>query len=248
MQFKKSLITLFIISLVTNISCIKNEPESSDPYIFLVGETHGEPDIISKELELWQDYYNNQGFRHLFIEIGYVQALLLNEWIKSDSNDLLARMFEDLAGTAFYTQEEVDFFKEIKRTCPQTIFHGTDISHQYESTGVWYLEYMKLKELQDTEDYHLVIENNEQAKEFYDKKSNSIRENYMVENFIREYDKLPQRTKIMGIYGSAHTGLTKKNIDRKVDCMAKQLNKYYTKSFGRCIISSLNLSDIKTNR
>ena len=157
-------------------------------------------------------------------------------------------MFEDLAGTAFYTQEEVNFFKEIKRTCPQTIFHGTDISHQYESTGVWYLEYMKLKELQDTEDYHLVIENNEQAKEFYDKKSNSIRENYMVENFIREYDKLPQGTKIMGIYGSAHTGLTKKNIDRKVDCMAKQLNKYYTKSFGRCIISSLNLSDIKTSR
>ena len=248
MQFKKSLITLFIISLITNISCIKNEPESSDPYIFLVGETHGEPDIISKELELWQDYYNNQGFRHLFIEIGYVQALLLNEWIKSDSNDLLARMFEDLAGTAFYTQEEVNFFKEIKRTCPQTIFHGTDISHQYESTGVWYLEYMKLKELQDTEDYHLVIKNNEQAKEFYDKKSNSIRENYMVENFIREYDKLPQGTKIMGIYGSAHTGLTKKNIDRKVDCMAKQLNKYYTKSFGRCIISSLNLSDIKTSR
>lgn len=249
MSIKKVILALSTITLLlSTFACSKKEPVAENPLIFLVGETHGEPDIISKELELWQNYYKNEGFRHLFMEIGYVQELLLNEWMASDSNELLARMFEDLAGTAFYTQEEVDFIKEIKRTCPQTVFHGTDVGHQYKTTGVWYLEHMEKKELKDTEDYKLVIENNEQAKEYYKDDNDVTRENYMVENFIREYNKLPEGTKIMGIYGGAHTGLTAKNFRNNVDCMAKQLNKYYTKVFGECIISSENLSDIKTDR
>lgn len=49
------------------------------------------------------------------------------------------------------------------------------------------------------------------------------RENKLVENFIREYDKLNGEC-IMGIYGSAHIGLDSLDFTGSVPCMANQLN------------------------
>lgn len=232
--------------MATNFSCAKNNTISSNPLIYLVGETHGEPEIMKRELELWQHYYSEEKFRHLFMEIGYVQELILNEWMKASSDELFDRMFEDLSGTAFHTQEQIQFFKDIKQNCPETIFHGTDIGHQFASTGVWYLERMKKSD--DSEKCKLLTENNFQAEKYYETQSDAYRENCMTENFIRAYRLLSEGTKIMGIYGSAHTELNAKSIDKKTDCMAKQLNKHFTKIFGECIISSLNLSDIKSFR
>lgn len=239
---------IILITLSANLSCSNKNTIPENPLIYLIGETHSQPEIIKRELELWQHYYKDEGFRHFFLEVGYCQGLILNEWMKSDSNELLARMFEDLKGTAFYTQEEIDFFKEIKRTCPGTIFHGTDVGHQFETTGTWYLERMGKKELQNTEDYKLVIENNQQAVKFYEKQDANLREKYMAENFIREYNKLPEGTKIMGVYGSAHTGINSKNITGRVDSMAKQINKYYKKARNSQLIYTQDLSEIQSEK
>lgn len=239
---------LFCLTSMLFVSCVWSKDSVDDPLIHLVGETHAEPAIIQKELEMWQTHYSQESYRHLFFELAYTQALLLNEWMKSDSDELLDKMFEDIQGTLFDTPEEKEFFKAIKATCPETIFHGTDVGHQFQSTGVWYLEHMKEQGLADSQEYRLCEESNSQGKEYYETNSNDVRENFMVENFIREYDSLAEGTKIMGVYGSAHIPFSKKAYGGKVDCMGKQLNDYYRKRFGRPVIFSDDISSIKTER
>ena len=66
------------------------------------------------------------------------------------------------------------------------------------------MEYLKENGLEDSEQYRISQEIIEQANYYYDHSDNVYRENMMVENFIREYDKL-NREAIRGIYGGAHT-------------------------------------------
>ena len=48
----------------------------------------------------------------------------------------------------------------------------------------------------------------------------------MVENFIREYDKL-NNIDIMGIYGGAHTNPESLDNTGTIPCMANQLKEHY---------------------
>lgn len=66
----------------------------------------------------------------------------------------------------------------------------------------------------------------------------TYRENQMVLNFMREFDKLGNQN-IMGIYGAAHTGLNSKDFYKNVPCMATQLKKRYGEN-----ITSEDLSDL----
>lgn len=65
-----------------------------------------------------------------------------------------------------------------------------------------------------------------QGKYYYSHSDDVYRENMMVENFIREFDKLSDEC-IMGIYGSAHTGLEEMDYTNTVPSMANQLMKRY---------------------
>jgi hypothetical protein len=38
----------------------------------------------------------------------------------------------------------------IKNNYPETIFHGTDVSHQYETIGQFYLDYLVTNGLENT--------------------------------------------------------------------------------------------------
>lgn len=68
----------------------------------------------------------------------------------------------------------------------------------------------------------------------------------MVENFIHEFDKLSGEN-IMGIYGSAHTGLEAKNYTNSVPCMANQLKEHYSNTIRSEDLSSL-AKDIESYR
>ena len=46
--------------------------------VLLVGEQHSVPKILDRELELWDALYHKQGARHLFVELPYYTAQLLN--------------------------------------------------------------------------------------------------------------------------------------------------------------------------
>ena len=173
---------------------------------------------------MWQSYYHDQGMRHLFVEHSYFTAQLLNIWMQEDDDSILMDIYNDWFGTQAYTENTLDFLRTIKETCPETIFHGTDVGHQFNSTGKRYLEYLEAHDLMDTQEYQLTLEAIDQGKRYYGEGSadHVYRENTMAENFIREYEALDGAS-IMGIYGTAHIYLDRLNHTGECDSMGKQL-------------------------
>lgn len=227
--------TMSLVMLSVLVACsVRNAPvdtgtplEKSTGKIYLYGEQHGVEKILEKELELWNNNYNTQNMRHLFVEYPYYTAEFLNLWMQSDSDDILDELYKDWEGTASYNPYIKEFYKKIKSECPETIFHGTDVGHQYNTTGQRFLKYLEENNLQGTEMYLLTQDAIEQGNYYYKHSDDAYRENKMVENFIRECDRLGCED-IMGIYGGAHTDFDAMGyMTDSVPCMANQLKKYY---------------------
>ena len=120
--------------------------------IYLYGEQHGVKKITDKELALWRAYYT-KGLRHLFLERPSYTAEYLNMWLREKDNTILEEVFNDWKGTAFHNQHTYHFFMQIKELCPQTVFHGTDVGHQYGTTGERFLRYLESKQQQNIPAY-----------------------------------------------------------------------------------------------
>ncbi len=225
-----AMVLLMALAACSDNSKPINEPTSSSQpsgQIYLYGEQHGVEKLLDKELELWSEYYNNENMRHLFVELPYYTAEFLNIWMQSDSDDILDEIYDDWIGTASHTPYIKEFYKKIKNKCPETIFHGTDVGHQYDTTGEGFLEYLEMNNMKGSEQYLLVQEAIEQGKYYYRNSDDVYRENKMVENFIREFNNLSGES-VMGIYGEAHTGLDAMDyMTRSVPCMANQLKEVY---------------------
>ncbi|MGL4736268.1 MAG: hypothetical protein ACRCW2_02325 [Cellulosilyticaceae bacterium] len=223
------MILLGLVACSNNTSPVKQDVSSNGEFeqIYLYGEAHGVKKILDREFELWYDYYHEQGMRHLFIEFPYYTAEFLNIWMQSDNDEILNEVYADLKGTQGGGAEAKEFYEKIKKECPETVFHGTDVGHQYATTGKRFLEYLKQNGLEDSEQYTLTQESIEQGKRYYEQYDHVYRENKMTENFVREFDKLSGES-IMGIYGAAHTRLEDMDYYTKsVPCMANQLTKNY---------------------
>ena len=226
----------------------KSRPSSGN--IFLYGEQHSVEQILEKELELWSSHYQNDGMRDLFVELPYYTAEYLNLWMTSDGDDILDSLFQDWDGTAVCSQEVLCFYKQIKQDCPETVFHGTDVGHQYDTTGQRFLEYLTSTGQQDSRTYKLALENINQGRHYYEDSDHAYRENKMVENFIREFDRLGGAD-VMGIYGSAHTDAGAMDYGtHSVPCMANQLHKRYGDALHTEDLSSLALLSeaVRTDR
>ena len=203
---------------------------TSSDKIFLYGEFHSNKSNLEREFELWSSYYHNDGMRDLFVELPYYTAEYMNIWMRSDNDDILYSIFHDMEGTLGNSQESFNFYKYIKNECPETIFHGTDVGHQYNTTGKRFLGYLESIGQTQSNSYKLAQENIMQGEYYYRNSPNSYdvtyRENTMVENFIREFNDL-NGISIMGIYGSAHTNKKEMNYTKTVPCMANQLYQKY---------------------
>ena len=219
-----------------------SENKHSSGKIFLYGETHSVQNILEKEFELWSSYYHNDNMRDLFVELPYYTAEYLNVWMHSDDDDILDILYQDWAGTAISSQEVIDFYKQIKSQCPETVFHGTDVGHQYGTTGKRFLEYLESGGQEQSELYKHSLENMEQGQYYYQHSDPVYRENAMTENFIREFDSLRDKD-VMGIYGSAHTGTEATDYEtNSVPCMANQLHKIYGDALYTEDLTSLALN------
>lgn len=243
---KYYLITLTLVLLIVLVSYSIYRTQRGDSVsttqlsgqIYLYGEQHSVKAILDKEIELWCDYYDNNNMRHLFVELPYYTAGFLNIWMHSDNDDILEAIYNDCIGTSWHNLYVMDFYKIIKSKCPDTIFHGTDVGHQYDTTGERFLKYLEENNMVGSEQYKLTQEAIEQGKYYYNHSDDVYRENKLAENFIREFNSLSGES-VMGIYGGAHTGLDAMDYTGSVPCMAKQLKKAYRK-----IIHSEDLSDI----
>jgi hypothetical protein len=201
-------------------------PSPSTGKIYLYGEHHGVEKILNKELEIWYDYYHNENMRHLFIEYPCYTAEFLNIWMRSEGDEILEAVYDDWEGTPGHKPVVKEFYRKIKSECPETIFHGTDVGHQHDTTGKRFIEYLEANNLKDSAMYRLAQEAIEQGDYYYSTRDEVYRENKMAENFIREFDSLEGQS-VMGIYGSAHTGLDAMVFSGAVPCMANQLKARY---------------------
>lgn len=194
--------------------------------IYLYGELHGIEKILEKETELWYEHYHNDNMRHLFVELPYYTAEYLNLWMQSDNDEILDTLYNDWEGSAAHNPYIKAFYQKIKQDCPQTVFHGTDVGHQYAATGERFLNWLRENGLEDSEQYRCTQTAIEQGKYYYDQSADAYRENKMSENFIYEFEKLNGES-IMGIYGAAHIGLDSMDMTGTVPSMANQLKERY---------------------
>lgn len=237
-----TVVCMCCVSIIVAYAHGKNEADSvhSDDYtghIYLYGEQHGSKKITDKELELWRVYYD-KGLRHLFLELPSYTAEYLTLWLKEKDDFILEEVFKDWTGTAFYNPYTFDFFIHIKEECPETVFHGTDVGHQYGTTGERFLCYLESRQQQNDPAYRRAQEIIQQGIVYYNdsnQKDRLYRENMMVENFIYELKKV-RNADIMGIYGSAHTNVAALDATGSIPCMANQLKSLYG--------SNLNAEDL----
>lgn len=149
-RWKYAAIVLIVTLLVGLFwSYVKNGPKGE---IYLYGEEHSKQSILDKELSIWGEYYE-KGMRDLFVEFPYTDAQFLNLWMQADDDELLDLQFKDWGGTEGGTEVEKNFLKQIKEQYPETVFHGTDVGHTWESTGPRYLAYLEANGQKDSEEY-----------------------------------------------------------------------------------------------
>ena len=216
-----------LVLVAAMILCLPGMAERPAGQIYLYGETHSDEFLLDAEFELWYGYYHDEGMRHLFIEYPYYSAEFLNLWMQAEDVDILDALFRDLAGTAADSQANRSFYERIKAECPETVFHGTDVGHQYDTTGARYLVYLKEAGLEDSEAYRRTQTCINQGKQYYARGDDTYRERVMAKNFIREYALL-DGADVMGIYGAAHTDPEAMDfVTGTVPSMANQLARLY---------------------
>jgi hypothetical protein len=180
--------------------------------------------------------------RHLFIELSYFTADFLNIWMHEENDDILEQLYKDWEGTSMHSEDVLDFYKKIKSQCPETVFHGIDVGHQFQSTGQRYLKYLLENGKDETDSkYKAAKESIDQGRKYYGNgnKDYAFRENIMAENFLREYELL-NGADIMGIFGIAHTDVKGMGWNASnVPCMANQLKTKYGDALQTIDISKL---------
>lgn len=204
---KKNSISLLLVVFITIIiGFTAYQSTNYSGQIYLYGESHAEPSILDKEFELWNQYYHESGMRYLFVEIPFYGSEFLNLWMQEDNDEILDEMWKDIAGTLGATGANKEFYKKIKKACPETIFCGTDVGHKYDTLGERYLTYLREHGQENSVNYKRAQEIINQGK-IYNKKNEedafTYRENMMVENFIWALNQIKHEN-VMGIYGGAH--------------------------------------------
>jgi hypothetical protein len=225
-QIKSVIIFILVLLLVScSTQLLQRKEFAPVEYkgnIYLYGETHGIKNILEGELEIWGEFYTKEGMRHLFIEMPYYTAELLNLWMAEESDEIIKAIFKNWEGTAANNPDVLAFYMNIKQQYPETIFHGTDVGHQYDTIGKSYVKLLEDSGQKESHQYERTLEVIAQGKKYYKDKNYVYREYAMVENFLYELKSLEDED-IMGIYGSAHTGLQSQNHTNQIPCMANQL-------------------------
>lgn len=201
--------------------------KKTDTRIYLFGEAHGSPAIMKFEEEQWKNCYAN-GMRHLFVEFDYWTAKLLNVWMHEESDEILMALYKATENTCSHIPEFLEFYRNIKANCPETVFHGIDIwgGPEIEDLPEW------IEAEIITEEESKILKNNAECRNNFLKYETeyyspwAIREPQMTLNFIREFDALPADEKIMGIFGNAHVCYDREPTGN-CDSMRVQLEKHY---------------------
>ena len=164
---KKKILALLLAALLGLTACgAPAETGAPTGEIFIYGEEHANAACLDKELALWQTCYS-QGMRHLFIEMGAGSTLLLNRWMAAEDDAYWDMVYGACEGTLFHAEVVADFYHQIKETCPDTVFHGFDIEHQYATSGEKARQLLEDEGKTDTDVYRTVDQSIKQGVMYY---------------------------------------------------------------------------------
>ena len=190
-------------------------PTRAERAVLLCGEAHDDAACKEQELALWRARYA-AGDRNLFLEMGAATAELLNRWMTTGDESFWDLVYRNWEGSLSQTELTENFYRQLRADCPETVFHGIDLEHQYRSTGRFCLALLEKEGRQGTDTYRKVLRSVEQGEKFYRgwngdpysrdlySRENAYREDTLAENFRSEYESLG-RKRVMGIFGAAHT-------------------------------------------
>ena len=227
-NMKKFYKVLTLVLAVLLLAGCASVPKNKNARVYLYGEAHGSPATMAFEYKQWEKHYQN-GMRHLFIEFDYMTAKYLNWWMTEDNDEILLLIYNALGeDNRTHIPEFLEFYQNIKRNCPETVFHGIDIwgGPEMEMLDQW------LSEEYITSDEYQILKADCLCRENFLKNETdyyhpwAIREPNMVMNFTRELDSLPPDEKVMGIFGNAHV-CYEREPNGYCDSMRVQLEKHY---------------------
>ena len=188
---------------------INRTPKGNKGQIFIFGEAHGDQGILEEELKIRDNYYNNYGLRHLFIEFSIIWAGRLNLYMKSPNDDIWNSMFIPNINSNMGTIHYYNFIKTIKEKYPETVFHGIDGSGGGKVSNIdSYVDNLIDLGIIDSSQYYDTKEQLIGANYFTDyrntKEGELFREEQMAKNIINEWNKLGN-INIVGFFGAQHT-------------------------------------------
>ncbi len=243
MKYRWKIISAFFFLIFILFLISENGHPEKAGQIFLYGEIHSAEIILNKKFQLWYQYYHDNGIRDLFVEHPYYTAEFLNLWMQSENDDILNELYADWEGTAAHSEENRMFYKRIKEECPETIFHGTDVGHQYATIGRRFAKYLQDSGQTASEQYALTLEAIRQGMYYYRHSDREYREKAMSENFMREFNRLNGST-VVGFYGAAHTGPDTLYMTNTASPMVNQLKSRYGEAVHpKTLISLISESD-----
>jgi len=124
----------------TSVSPI-NPPYDNIPTLdnydaIFAGENHTNRENFGVYLKLMK-YYYSLGVRNFAEESGYGSTLLLQYYIDTGNEECLEVILRNLKGSAAYTQERYNFYKELykwnSKLSQKIKLHGFDVEHQVDS-------------------------------------------------------------------------------------------------------------------
>ncbi|MDL2218008.1 hypothetical protein LJC27_05060 [Christensenellaceae bacterium OttesenSCG-928-M15] len=116
----------------------------SDYRVILMGETHGIQKTYDAELLMLQYLYEAYGVRHILVEYGYCDGMLVNEYLQTGDEEILKEMLKNLRGTAGFSNENYAFYTRLYEynaglaSDRKIYISGVDVQHQF-LTGIYYL-------------------------------------------------------------------------------------------------------------
>ena len=193
----------------TNKEELTRIPTKKSGQVFIYGEHHGDQGVLEEELKIWDNYYNNYGFRHLIVEWSAYHAEMLNTYINSKDDEIWNNLYKNLVkqGANASSIHVYNFYKTIKYKYPETILHGIDVTSvntNPEGVANEALYYGWICESQ----YDKVLESLKQSEIYYLKedlyKKREYRELTLGRNFMKVLTSLKGEN-VMDICGNAHS-------------------------------------------
>ena len=112
-------------------------PEVLKNQLFMIGEGHGIAYSYDMQYDLVAYLQKKAGIKYLFMELGYLDGILLNDYLKTGNDSAYIKGFEKYNGTYYYNKSVHQLFQKLYRlnkTLPEgkkIVILPVDIEHGY---------------------------------------------------------------------------------------------------------------------